>query len=70
MDEYHVNTAEQPDDVIRLAHSFNYEGYQVVRQEFLPSPLTIINSMGTQPACGAFPPRTLCRCSSTGSENF
>lgn len=34
MDEYHVNTAEQPDDVIRLAHSFNYEGYQVVRQEF------------------------------------
>ena len=34
MDEYHVNTAEQPDDVIRLAHPFNYEGYQVVRQEF------------------------------------
>ena len=34
MDEYHVNTAEQPGDVIRLAHSFNYEGYQVVRQEF------------------------------------
>ena len=47
--EYHVNTAEQPDDVIRLAHSFNYEGYQVVRQEFFAhvnEPAVTFNNYG------------------------
>lgn len=70
-----IKAIEQAEDVIRLDRPFDYEGYQVVRQEFFAhvnEPAVTFNNYkfyGNAACLRKFPPQSLCRCSSTGSES-